>query len=382
MKSILLFFSIIYLSIPVFAQQTQKADDALLLDYYQNQHFAEAADYLKKTYPEPVTDLKILSSLAYASSIAGRLPEADAYYQRIYATDTTNTAILFNLGNINARRGDNIKALGFYKKILLRDSTNFNVYKQMASLSQNSGNVLGAVNYLIKANKINPVEPDVAYDLTSFYINLKLYKKADTVVTTALEADTANLLLLLGKAQINYSLEKYPETVAVCNKLVQSGDQVNIVISMLGTSWFNLKNYANCINTFKLLEQSKTPTETSYYYTAMSYKALGDQPTALIYFDKAIKEAISGNVNSYYGEMAGAYDKLHQEKKAINAYQKSLLYGVMPLTYYALANLYDTELKNKTLALHYYKKYVGSTPPEDQRSYVTYSKGRVKELDH
>ncbi len=380
MKTIHLFLSIIYLSIPVFAQQTQKADDALLLDYYQNQHFAEAADYLKKIYPEPVTDVKILSSLAYASSMAGKLPEADGYYQRIYAADTTNTAILFNLGGINARRGNNIKALGFYKKILLKDSTNFNVYKQMATLSQNTGSVLDALNYLVKANKINPVEPDVAYDLTSFYINLKLYKKADTVVTTALQADTANMLLLLGKGQINYSLEKYPETIAVCNKLIQSGDQTSIVISMLGTSYFNLKGYTNCINTFKLLEVSKTASETSYYYTAMSYKALGDLPTAVIYFDKAIKEAISGNVNSYYGEMAGAYDKLHQVKKAINAYQKSLQYGVMPLTYYALANLYDTELKNKTLALRYYKKYVSSIPPEGQRSYVTYSKGRVKEL--
>ena len=380
MKGILFFLSIIYLSTPVFAQQNQKADDALLLDYYQNQHFAEAADYLKKTYAEPVTDVKILSSLAYASSMAGRLPEADGYYQRIYATDTTNTAILFNLGSINSRRGDNLKAISFYKKILLRDSANFNVYKQMATLSQNTGSILDAINYLIKANKINPVEPDVAYDLTSFYINLKLYKKADTVVTVALQADTANLLLMLGKAQINYSLEKYPETVDVCNKLIQSGNQVSIVISMLGTSYFNLKNYTNCINTFKLMEQSKTASETSYYYTAMSYKALGDLSTAVIYFDKAIKEAISGNVNSYYGEMAGAYDKMHQVKKAINAYQKSLLYGVMPLTYYALANLYDTELKNKALALRYYKKYVSSIPPEEQRSYVTYSKGRVKDL--
>ncbi len=380
MKSILLFLAVFSSTISVFAQQNQKADDALLLDYYQNQHFAEAADYLKKTYPEPVTDVKILSSLAYASSMAGRLPDADGYYQRIYATDTTNNAILFNLGSINARRGDNIKALSFYKKILIRDSTNFNVYKQMATLSQNTGNVLDAVTYLIKANKINPVEPDVAYDLTSFYINLKLYKKADTVVNAALEADTANLLLLLGKAEIDYRLEKYPETVVVCNKLIQSGDQISIVISMLGTSYFNLRNYTSCINTFKLLEQSKTSTETSYYYTAMSYKALGGQPTALIYFDKAIKEAMSGNVNSYYGEMAGAYDKMHQVKKAINAYQKSLLYGVMPLTYYALANLYDTELKDKAQALRYYKKYVGSNPPEEQRSYVTYSKAREREL--
>jgi tetratricopeptide (TPR) repeat protein len=380
MKMFILILITILLNTPAFAQETPKVNDALLLEYYQNERFEDAANYLKKTYPEPVTDVKILSSLAYASAMAGKLPEAEDYYLRIYATDTTNTAILFNLGSINIRRGNNMKALVYYKKILLRDSTNFNVFKQMASLSQNMGNIADAIVYSRKANKINPVEPDVAYDLTSFYINLKLYTKADTIVTTALQADTANLLLLFGKAQIDYRLEKFPETIEVCNKLIQAGDQAGIIISMLGTSYYHLKNYNDCINTFNLLEQSKTSNETSYYYTAMSYKALGKQTAAVDYFDKAISEAISANVNSYYGEMADSYDQLHQLKNAVNAYQKSLLYGVMPLTYYALANLYDTELKNKRLALRYYKKYIACDPPEVQQSYRAYSKRRVSEL--
>jgi tetratricopeptide (TPR) repeat protein len=380
MKSTFLLLVIIFSNISSFAQQSVKPDDALLLDYYQSQRFAEAADYLKKTHPEPVREVKALSSLAYASAMAGRLPEAEEYYQRLYAKDTTNTAILFNLGSINARRGDNLKALSFYKKILLRDSTNFNVYKQMATLSRSSGNFGGAIMYFQKANKLNPVEPDVAYDLGTFYINLKLYKKADTTITTALQADTANLLLLYAKAEIDYRLDKFAETVTVCNKLMQAGDQNSMIINMLGTSYYKLKKYNDCISAFKLLEESKTSSETSYYYTAMSYKALGKQAEAVSYFDKAIKEAISANANSYYSEMADSFDKMHQLKNAANAYQKSLLYGVMPLTYYALANLYDTEMKNKNLALKYYKKYLKSQPPENQKPYTAYAERRVREL--
>ncbi len=45
----------------------------------------------------------------------------------------------------------------------------------MASLSQSIGNLKGSVVYLKKANKINPVEPDVAYDLATFYIREKSY---------------------------------------------------------------------------------------------------------------------------------------------------------------------------------------------------------------
>ncbi|MDF2432689.1 MAG: hypothetical protein JWP44_2320 [Mucilaginibacter sp.] len=382
MKSNLLLLVLTCLTTSLSAQQRNKTDDALLLEYYQTQHFAEAADYLKKTYPEPIADIKTLSSLAYASQMAGRLPDAEAYYQRIYAADTTNTAILFNLGSINARRGDNLKAITYYKKILLRDSTNFSVYKQMAVLSQNMGNIIAAINYLQKANKINVAEPDVAYDLVNYYITLKLFAKADTVVTTALQADTSNLLLLYGKAQVVYHLKKYPETVTLCNKLIQAGNQTNLIISMLGTSFFNLRNYNNCITTFKLLEDSKTASETSYYYTAMSYKALGNQATAVCYLDKAIKEAVSPNVGSYYSETGDSYDHMHQLKNAVKAFQKSLLYCIIPLTYYELANMYDMELKRKTLAMHYYKKYLNSDPPENQKSYINYVKRRILELDH
>jgi tetratricopeptide (TPR) repeat protein len=380
MKSSLIILVLTYLTTSLFAQQPAKADDALLLEYYQTQRFADAADYLKKTYPEPIIELKTLSSLAYASQMAGRLPDAEAYYQRIYTADTTNTTILFSIGSINARRGDNLKAIAWYKKILLRDSTNFNVYKQMASLSQNMGNILEAINYLQKANKINAAEPDVAYDLTNFYITLKLFTKADTVVTTALQADTSNLLLLDGKAQAVYHLKKYTETVTLCNKLIQAGNQTSLIINMLGTSYFNLINYNDCITTFKLLEQSNTASETSYYYTAMSYKALGKQATAVSYLDKAITEAVSPNVDSYYSEIGDSYDHMHQLKNAVKAYQKSLLYGIIPLTYYELANMYDMELKNKQLARSYFKKYLNSAPPQNQHAYIIYAKSRIEQL--
>jgi tetratricopeptide (TPR) repeat protein len=367
----------------VFGQQTDKADDALLLEYYQNQRFADAANYLKKIYPEPVSDIKTLSSLAYASQMAGRLLDAENYYQRIYTADTTNTAVLFNLGSVNARRGNNNRALLFYGKVLQRDSSNFNMYKQMASLSQNTGNIPDAIRYFQKANQLNPSEPDVAYDLSAFYLNLKLYTKADTVITLALKTDTANLLLLLAKAQTDYRLKKFPETVAICNKLIGAGERASTIISMLGTSFYELKKYNDCITTFKMLEQSLTASETSYYYTAMSYKALGNNTTAIAYFEKAIKEAVSANANTYYGEVADSYDQLHQLKNAVNAYQKSFLYGDhKPLIYYSLANLYDTELKNKVLALKYYKKYLGSKPSVDEKAYIAYSKRRISELHH
>lgn len=375
--TILLFF----LFNKLIAQQSTQPDNDLLLEYYQTQRFADAADYLKKIYPEPVTDPKTLASLAYTAQMAGRLPEAQDYYQRIYDRDSTNLSVLFSMGNINARRGNNARAIIYYKKILLKDSTNFNVYKQLAALSQNIGDMTSDVAYLQKANAINPIEPDVASELATIYINLKVYKSADSVITRALAADTANLLLLREKAMVDYRQEKFPETITICARLIQQGESASDVISMLATSYYMVKSYDSCITTFQLLEQNKTANETSYYYTAMSFKALKNQAKAILYLNKAIKAAISPNVDAYYSEIGDSYDQLHQLRNAVNAYQKSLLYNSKPvITYYLLANLYDTELKNKSRAITYYKKYLKSNPPEKQKSYIKYAQRRLKEL--
>lgn len=381
MKIYLLPILVICVTNSSFAQQTEKSGDALLLEYYQNQRFADALDYIKKANPEPVTDAKVLSSLAYTSQMAGKLADAEGYYLRIYQKDSTSISLLYNLGNLNLRRGNNGKALVYFKKILEKDSSNFNVYKQLATISYNIGNLKADSNYLQKANQINPIDPDVAADLAMIFINQKSYPKADTIVSKALAADTANLLLLNQKAIINYKLERFPQTISLCQQLMFGGAMSSEVINMLGASYFMVKRYKECISAFEILETNKTASETSFYYTAMSYKALNDQEKAIEYLNKAIKSAISSNVDSYYAEMGDSYDKLHRLNKAVNAYQKSLLYDSKPMiTYYVLANLYDSELKNKVLAVKYYREYIKANPPQKQNTYLTYAKSRLKEL--
>lgn len=383
MKARSLFIFFIFFSITAFTQEITKANDALLLEYYQDQRFDDALAYLKKTYPEPVAESKTLARLAYTSQMAGKLADAEVYYKRIYENDSTNIALLYSLGNINLRRGNNIRSLFYFKKILQQDTANLNVYKQLATLSYNMGDLTADITYLQKANKLNPVDPDVAADLATVYITQKVYPRADTVISMALAADSTNLLLVHQKALIDYRLEKYPQTIKLCQQLTLGGAGASDVINMLGGSYFMIKRYKDCLSTFETLEQNKTATETSYYYMAMSHKELGEQEEAILYLNKAIKEAISSNVDSYYSEMGDSYDKLHQLKKAVNAYQKSLLYDNKPvITYYLLANLYDSELRNKTNAIKYYKKYIKVNPPRKQNSYLTYAISRLKSLTH
>src|ERR1700753_4238458 len=118
MKCIRTLFLFVFASTRLFAQ----VDNALLLDYIQNQKYKEAAQYLRGIYPEPITDDKALQNLAYTSRMSGNLTDAENYYLRLLQKDSTKTAVLFSLGNINLNRQNKQKALVYYKKILTIDS--------------------------------------------------------------------------------------------------------------------------------------------------------------------------------------------------------------------------------------------------------------------
>ncbi|MBD1394782.1 tetratricopeptide repeat protein [Mucilaginibacter glaciei] len=374
----LLFFLI---SVGAFAQQAPKADDALLLDYYQNQRFAEAADYLKKIYAEPVTELKPLAQLAYTANMAGRLADAEGYYQRIYNADSTNTSVLYSLGSLNLRRGNTLKAETFYKKIIERDTTNFMVYKQLAGIAKDKADIPQFINYLQRANKLNPAEADVASDLSDVYVDMKFTGNAEKVLNAAIATDPENIILLNSLLRLVYAQKKWPEAVETGLKLVKAGNNSGMVMTKLGVAYYNIKNY-DCSASIFADMAAIAHNETSYYYWALAYKALKDFKMSIAKMGLAINEGVSPNVAAYYGEIADSNEKLFKYKKASLAYQKSIQFDDKnAMIYYSMASLYDVNLKDKKNAVKYYKLYLATKPPvEKQKSFIDYSKSRIAML--
>jgi len=362
----------------IYAQQS-RANDALLLDLYQNQKYLEAAKYLKSIYPEPVTDTKILSRLAYTYQMAGKLPDAEVYYQRILDKDSVNIPVLLNLANINLKRENNAQAINYFQKVIALDSTNFMVYKQLGKLYMEQYNIPAQMRYLQKANTLNPQDDEVAADLSNTLISLKLYKPAQKILATALAADSLNMMLLRSMMKLTFGLKKYAAVIKTGEQIIALGDTSYAVVSKVGEAYFMLKNYPCCIETFALMPDM-FQSESSYYFTAESYKALKNNPMAVNFFVKTLHESISQNTPLYYSEMADTYNEMHQVKTAISNYQKSLFFKDEGMVYYTLANLYDTSLKDKKNALKYYKKYLDSKPAAKDQQYIDYVQSRITEL--
>jgi tetratricopeptide (TPR) repeat protein len=288
--------------------------------------------------------------------------------------------VLFNLASVNLRRGNDEKAKGYYLEILKTDSSNFNVYKQLANLYPGQSDP-EKISYLEKANKLNPAEADVAYDLATGYNLLKQDKQAYQVLDPALKADTGNFILLKVKLPVCMALLKFPEAGLIGIKLMAGGDSTSSVITTMGKLSVLTKSFQKAIGYFKLLELWGQENETSLYYTALCYRELKNYKEAAAYTLKTIEFSTSPNMASYYTLLGTVYEEKLQYKPAITAYKKGLEYTSKGGIYYNMALLEDLKLNEPAKALTHYRLYLKSKPdPEKNKDAILYVKDRISKL--
>ncbi|QIL40760.1 hypothetical protein G7074_16720 [Pedobacter sp. HDW13] len=360
--------------------QNVVVDKEKLFDFYQTQRYADAAQYLKEVYGENVNDIKVLSQMGYCFLMAGNNVEAEKFYSKAYTLQPQSLPILFSLGSINAKRGNTEKARLYYGEIAKIDSNNFNVYKLLANLYNIPTDSLKLL-YLLKANKINPTEGDVAIDLANIYSVKQDHEKAYQVLDIASKADTDNLILQKEKLPVANQLKKYNEVIGSGEKLLKDGADAGVVKDV-AKAYYYTKKYQKAIDLFKMLEKVAMQNEATLYYTALSYRALKNYPQAAIYTKKTIDEAISPNTSSYYSLLGLVYEENNQLSLANAAYKKGLQFNATSTLYYRLAVFYDTRLKNAENALKYYNLYLKSKPNvTDDKEEIKFAKDRVAQLN-
>lgn len=381
MKNLLVLLALLGLNLTLYAQNGNALDKEKLFDFYQSQRYADAAQYLKSIYGEEVNDFKTLSQIGYCFLMAGNNVEAEKFYSKAYALQPLNLPILFSLGSINSKRGNTEKAKRYYGEVVKIDSNNFNVYKLLANMYSSPKEDSVKIIYLLKANKINPLEGDVAVDLAEVHSDYQQYEKAYDVLDIAIKGDSDNLVLQRAKLPIANQLKKYAEVIASGEKLLKDGADAG-VIKDVAKAYYYTKKYQRAIDLFKMLEAAAMENEATLYYTSLSYRALKNYAQAAVYTKKTIDEAISPNTSSYYSLLGLVYEENNQLSLANAAYKKGLQFKVVPTLYYRMAVFYDTRMKQPGNALKYYMLYLKSKPSLlNDKEEIKFTKDRIAQLN-
>nr|WP_121271259.1 tetratricopeptide repeat protein [Pedobacter schmidteae] len=346
MKKLFLFILICICCNSASAQRTDQLDYEKLLQYYQTKQYNNAVTYLREIYKDS-SDVKKLQQLAYANLMAGHYADAEKAYLQLNAQAPGNIEVLSALAGLYIRINQSERAVGLYNDVITADSSNFNAYKQLAKLSPDLQSS-STKSLLIKANRLNNSDAEVAAQLSDFYFRENQFTKAEEVLKPALETDSNNLLLLNAKIPVCMALKKY-------NQAIKTGK--------------------------KIIATHKTPPENLLFQMAMSYRGVKDYKTATSYFQFAIKEAVSPKIASYYGLLGDSYESMNQNKEALETYKRGLLFENNGSLYYNIALLYEDKLNDKKNAISYYNQYLESIKdPEKQKRHIAYIKNKIEEL--
>ncbi|MET3037270.1 tetratricopeptide repeat protein [Chryseobacterium sp. NRRL B-14859] len=357
--------------------QSAKIDSEKLLEYYETQRYDDAARYLQSIYTENTQDIKGLSQIAYCYMMAGKLSDAEKSYLKINTIQPNNLSTLFSLASINSKRGNTSKAKSYLQQIIQMDSTSFNAYKQLAAYEDTPE---ARLKLLKKANTLNATDPDVAYDLSMVYRELKQYQQGYDILKTAISADPENFSLQQAQLPLSNQLGKYPEVIETGERLLKINADPNIINEM-GQAYFYLKDYQKCINLYKMLEELGVQNEGTLYYMALSYRELKDYSKAAVYAQKTIDAAISDHTPLYYAALAGIYEAENKHHDAITAYKRGLTFGKNNIIYYRLGLLYDLNLKQVKNAVSYYQLYLKNKPDQEKENeQIAYARGRIAAL--
>lgn len=368
---------LILLSLSDIGAQEAIVDKEKLLEYYETQRYADAAMYLESLYPGDTQDVKALSQIAYCNMMAGKLSEAEKSYLKINTVQPDNLSILFSLANISSRRGNAAKAKMYLTQIMKLDSLNFSACKQLAVYTENPEERLG---YLKKANRLNNTDPDIAYDLSLAYKELRQFQTAYDVLKTAINSDPENFTLQQAQLPISNLLGKYQEVIDTGKKLTKDNTDAN-VINEMGQAYFYLKDYQTCITLFKALEDLGIKNEGTLYFMALSYRELKNYDLAAEYAKKAIDEGISKHTAIYYTALGGIYESKNQFPEAITAYKRGLTFSNSNTINYRLGLLYELNLKQSKNALPYYQLYLKNKPDQEkEKDQISYAKARIAVL--
>lgn len=271
------------------AQTTDSLDREKLLQYYEAQQYAEAAQYLQN-FNNDSTDIKKIKQIAYANLMAGKLTEAKAHYLQV----------------------------------LKIDSNDFNAYKQLAKL-ENDAKDPSKKAYLLKANQLNVTDAEVAAQLAEIYFQNNQFNKSDEVLKPALNADSANLQLLTVKMPLDMILKRYAEAIKTGKSLIKFyKTPPENLLQQMAVSYREIKDYKTATVYLEQAIKEGISAKIASYYGLLgdSYESMKQNKEAIEIYKRGL---LFENNGSLYYNIALVYeDKLNDKKNAINYYTQYL----------------------------------------------------------
>jgi tetratricopeptide (TPR) repeat protein len=348
-----------------------------IMDYFQNQQFEDAIGYLSPLLQADSADVPLLGYAGYAYFMNDNTREATTCYRHILELDSNNISALHYLVLLRSNE-DPEEAIGYAARLLAMQPERAPWWRTMGELSARRHQPDTALYYFDHAYALAPGDVRTVSGLADLLMGRLNFQRADSILDLGLAKDSMNSSLLKLRVKSAFFSKDYAAAIAPGERLASTDEPATQALTWLALSYYDLKQYPECIHVCDHMLEIGLQLEQVYYYEAGSYGKLKQYTTSDSLLRICLKMAVSPTAEWYYDQLGSNHEALKEYKASIANYDTAYYLFKDPTTLYACGRIAETELHNMTMARKYYLRYLAVAKPKtkDEREAVAYIRKR------
>jgi tetratricopeptide (TPR) repeat protein len=352
-------------------------DKDKVMDFFENQQFDDAVDYLSPVLQADSDNLPVLSYAGYAYYMQDDPSAATACYRRMLGVDSSSITALHYLVLLLQNQEPN-EALGYAMRLVSLQPARSVWWRTAGELWRHKQNADSALAYLQRAYALAPRDMKTIADLGGALIDGRAYGAADTLLDEGLSRDSMNISLLKLRVQSAYLGKHYDQALVPGERLLRQNEPAVNALEWLSLSYFNLKQYPDCIRVCDSMIGMGLNLEAVYYYESRAQAKLKNYSASNELLRIALSKAINKTAEWYYDDLGDNFESMKDYRQALAHYDTAYYLFKDPLTLYTCGRICESELHDKILARRYFKRYLALAKPEtaEEKKVYGYVKAR------
>jgi tetratricopeptide (TPR) repeat protein len=337
-------------------------DKEKVMDMFEDQQFDEALAYLSPVLQADSDNVAVLSYAGYAYYVQDNFAAATACYERMLTVDSNSITGLHYLVLLLENSNPNAALRGASRLLSLQPgkATWWRTVGELWRRKQRSDSALA---YLSRAYALAPGDMKTVAALAGVLVDGGAFGQADSLLDLGLQKDSMNVSLLKLRVQSAYQGKHYEEALVPGERLLGLNEPAVNALEWLALSYYDLKRYPESIRVCEAILDMGLELEAVYYYESRAQAKVLNFAASDSLLRKALNKAINKTAEWYYDDLGDNYEAQHEYRRALAHYDTAYFLFHEPLALYTCGRICETELHNTAPARKYFLRYLAVAKP-------------------
>ena len=253
--------------------KTSLYDRVAVLNYIQNQDYEDAIAYLAPILQSDSGNSAVLGYAGYAYFMNEDYRSAGACYRRLLGIDSNNIPALHYLLLMDINDHP-VEAKEYAGRLVLLQKDRAPWSRMMGELFARTNQRDSALVYYNRAYTLAPNDIRTIAGLADLLMGNKDFAQVDTMLDAAEQQDSLNPTLLKLQVRAAYLSQRYERAMEPGERLVRSDEPATQALTWLALSYYDLKQYPDCIRVCEHMLDLGLTQEAVYYYDSRAWTKL------------------------------------------------------------------------------------------------------------